>query len=246
MSTNLRRIAVIAAATALAAFGAATAVAGQTDRGRFHLGIAAKQPDSSTALRFRILYGDPEDRAAKPTPVSGAVFHLPRGLRIDTAAVPQCTAGEEEIRLLGRNACPADSQVGDGRLIARTGFPGADRVRTDVVVFNGDGELVEIVFVEGTNTVAGFDRITVEDNVLTAHPPETPGGPPDGRTAVQKIFLQIDERIGTAGTPYVTTPPACRRGRWKARAEYEFSDGTATTVPSRTRCERPAVPDAGG
>ena len=240
MPTNLRRIAVAAAlALALAAFASiAAALAGQTDKGRFHLGLATKQPDAATALRFRILYGDPENRAEKPVPVSGAVFHLPRGLRIDTSAVPQCSADEVRIRALGRAACPEDSQVGAGRLIARTGVPGADRVRTDAVVFNGDGELIEIIFFEGTNTVAGFDRITIEGNVLTAHPPSTPGGPPDGRTAVQKIFLEIPELIGAGGRPYVTTPPACRRGRWKASAEYEFDDGSTTTVPSRTRCER--------
>jgi hypothetical protein len=239
MSSNLRRIAVVIGA-ALALGSIATAMAGQTDLGRFHLGVATKQPDSATALRFRILYGNPDDRGTKPTPVTGAVFTLPRGLRIDTTAVPQCDAEEPEIRALGRAACPAGSQVGEGRLIARTGVPGADRVKTDVVVFNGAGELIEIVFVEGTNTVAGFDRITVEDNVLTAHPPETPGGPPDGRTAVQKIFLELPERLGTEGLPYVTTPPACRSGKWKASADYEFADGTATTVPSRTRCEAPA------
>ena len=216
----------------------ATALAGQTEKGRFHLGIATKQPDSPTALRFRILYGDPENRQQKPTPVSGASFTLPRGLRIDTDAVPQCDATDEEIRLLGRDACPAESQVGEGRLIARTGFPGAaDRLVADAVVFNGDGELIEVVFPEGTDVAAGFDRVTIEGNELTAHPPETPGGPPDGRTAVQKIFLQLPERIGEGGAPYVTTPPVCRRGRWKASAHYEFADGTETTVPSRTRCE---------
>ena len=235
MTSNLRRIAAIAGSV-LALGAVATALAGQTDKGRFHLGIAAKQPDAATALRFRILYGNPEDRATKPTPVTGAVFYLPPGLRIDTAAVPQCDAEEAEIRALGRGACPAGSQVGEGRLIARTGFPGADRVRTDVVVFNGAGELIEIVFVEGTNTVAGFDRITIDGNVLTAHPPETPGGPPDGRTAVQKIFLELPERIGSGGVPYVTTPPVCRRGSWRSSAAYEFADGSETTVPSRTRC----------
>jgi hypothetical protein len=237
MTIRPKRIA--AAIASLVLLGAvAGALAGQTDKGRFHLGVAAKQPDSATALRFRILYGDPENREAKPTPVSGASFTLPPGLRIDTDAVPQCTATDEEIRLLGRDACPADSQVGDGRLIARTGFPGAaDRLVADAVVFNGDGELIEMVFPQDTNVAAGFDRITVEGNVLTAHPPETPGGPPDGRTAVQKIFLQLPERLGEGGTPYVTTPPVCRRGRWKASAHYEFADGTETTVPSRTRCE---------
>jgi hypothetical protein len=233
MSVKARGAAVTVAAVLALASGA---LAGQTDRGRFHLGVGVPDPDSPTGLKLRVLYANPDDPEAKPSPVTGATFRLPRGMRIDTGAVPQCTASDEEIQALGRDACPAESEVGSGRLVARTGVPGADEVHADIVAFNGDEEIVEVVFFEGTNAVAGFDRLTLDGNVLTAHPPATPGGPPDGKTAVQRIFLEIPLRIGDGDRAYVTTPPRCRGGRWKASADYEFADGGETTIPSRTRC----------
>lgn len=215
---------------------AVVAHAGETDRGRFHLGVGSPDPATATGLKFRVAYTNPKDPEAKPPPVTAATFRLPRGMQIDTAAVPRCEAGDDEIQALGRDACPADSQVGAGRLAARTGVPGSDEVHTDVVAYNGADEIVEVVFFGGTNVVAGIDRLTIDGNVLSAHPPSTPGGPPDGRTAVQRIFLEVPLRVGSGGDAYVTTPRRCRHGRWKASADYEFADGGKTTVPSRTRC----------
>ncbi len=160
---------------------------------------SSAEPASATGLKFRVLYKNPDDPAAKPPPVEAATFRLPRGMRIDTEAVPRCDATDEEIRALGHDACPANTQIGSGRLLARTGVPGSDEVRTDVVAYNGDEEIIEVVFFEGTNAVAGIDRLTIDRNVLTAHPPTTPGGPPDGRTAVQRIFLEVPLRLGAGG-----------------------------------------------
>lgn len=235
MEGKLRRAAV-GIGLCLAMAGVATALAGETERGLFHLGAGAKSTNAPTSLKFRVLYKNPTDPAGKPPAVTGAVFRLPRGLRIDTGALPRCTATDAEIRALGRAACPEGSRVGGGRLVARTGTMGADRVRTDVVAFNGAEELIEVVFFEGTNVVAGLDRLTIDRHVLTAHPPSTPGGPPDGRTAVRRIFLELPLQIGPAGRAYATTPRRCRAGVWRASASYEFADGGKTTVPSRTRC----------
>ena len=73
---------------------------------------------------------------------------------------------------------------------------------------NGADQIIEVVTVPGTQTVAGIDRLTVAGNVLSAHPPAIPGGPPDGRTAVKDIKLTIDH------SGYVTTPPECEVPGW--------------------------------
>ena len=233
---NARLRAAVATGAAVLATGT-VAVAGETKRGGFHLGTSSAEPASATGLKFRVQYKNPDDPEAKPPPVTAATFRLPRGMRIDTGAVPRCDATDQEIRALGRDACPAATRIGSGRLVARTGVPGSDEVRTDVVAYNGDEQIIEVVFFEGTNAVAGIDRLTIERNVLTAHPPATPGGPPDGRTAVQRIFLQVPLRVGAGGDPYVRTPRRCRSGRWKASGHYAFADGGETTVRSRTRCK---------
>jgi hypothetical protein len=236
MHTNLRRTAAALIAAAACLGGASAGLAGETDRGKFHLGTGVHTPASPTSVRFRVLYKHPDDRAAKPPPVTAATFRLPRGMRIDTAAVPRCTADDARIRALGRAACPAASQVGTGRLTARTGVSGADPVYADIVAYNGEDEIVEVVFFEDSNVVAGIDRLSVDGTVLTAHPPSTPGGPPDGRTVVRRVFLELPERVNASGAAYATTPPRCRRGGWRARAHVEFADGGETTIPSRTRC----------
>lgn len=235
MNGNLRRVAVVGVLVAFGLSGS-TAIGGATDRGQFHLGTTSATPDSSTGLRFNVGYKNPDDPNAKPSPIENAVFRLPKGMRVRTGAIPRCTASDAEIRALGRDACPAATRVGHGILTARTGTPGADRIRADIVAYNGAGEVVEVVFFEDTNTVAGIDRLEVEGNVLTAHPPTTPGGPPDGRTAVRRIFLEIRERNGDGGRAYVHTPRRCRAGIWRSEAHFEFADGGETTVPSRTRC----------
>lgn len=233
---NLRWATVVALAAVLA--GTGTVLGGETDRGGYDLNLSTQRPASSTGLTFHILYKHPEDPEAKPPPITGAVFTLPAGMRLDNGALPKCTASDQDFRAQGRQACPAETKVGEGTLTAMTGFPGADPVTTDVVAFNGDGEVIEVVFFEGTNTVAGMDRLTIEGRRLVAHPPATPGGPPDGRTAVREITLQFPARVGAGGRPYVTTPRKCRRGRWISTAAYEFADGGKTTVSSRMPCKR--------
>jgi len=236
---NLRRAAVVAGIALLA--GAGAVWGGETDRGGFELELSTKTPGSVTGLNFHVLYKHPDDPEAKPPAVTSAVFELPPGMRIDNKAVPQCTASDEDFRARGRDACPAETQVGEGKLTAMTGVPGADPVTADITAFNGDGELVEVVFFEGTNAVAGMDRLTIEDGRLVAHPPATPGGPPDGRTAVREIRLELPPRTGSDSRHYVTAPPECPTGTWMSRAHYEFEDGGKTVVTSEAPCTRDAA-----
>lgn len=243
MTDNLRVRAVAAAAVGIAAAaavtGASAADAGETDRGGYELALSTPFPATTTGLSFHVLYKHPDDPEAKPPPVTGAVFELPRGLRIDDGAVPRCEASDEELRLRGRDACPRESRVGGGTLTAITGFPAVDPVVTDVVAFNGPGQIIEVVFFEGTNVVAGFDRLTIEGDRLVAHPPATPGGPPDGRTSVREIRIELPARVGSDGRAYVTSPPECETGDWTSHAHYEFADGGKTTVTSTSRCRQP-------
>jgi hypothetical protein len=218
----------------------AAAWGGETDRGGFELELSTKTPGAVTGLKFHVLYKNPDDPEGKPPPISSAVFELPPGMRIDDDALPKCTASDEDFRAQGRDACPPETRVGEGKLTAMTGAPGADPVTADVTAFNGDGELVEVVFVEGTNVVAGMDRLTIEDGKLVAHPPATPGGPPDGRTAVREIRLDLPAKTGASGRNYVTAPPDCPTGTWTSRALYEFEDGGKTTVTSEAPCIRDA------
>ena len=227
---------------------AAAVQAGSDNRGEYELRLSARAPDAVTGLSFRVGYRNPSDPNAKPPPITAATFELPKGTHIDGGAVPACKASDEDFRARGRDACPASSRVGGGTLTAITGFGApVDPVETDVTVFNGGDELVEVVFAKGTNTVLGLDRLKVQGSTLVAHPPATPGGPPDGRTAIRTIALDLPARRGSSGRPFVTAPDTCPGDRrWRSKARFAFADGGTTTLTSETPCtaaarKRPAA-----
>ncbi len=240
MGQKLRR-AVVAIAIAVALATAGSVYGGETSRGGFELTLSTQESGAPTGLTFHVLYKNPDDPDAKPPAVTAAIFELPAGTRIDDSAVPQCTATDEEFRLSGRGACPPESQVGGGTLTAMTGVPGADPVTADIVAYNGPRQLIEVVFFQGTNSVAGMDRLTIEGDRLVAHPPATPGGPPDGRTAVREVRLELPVRTGAEGRPYVSAPPDCLTGTWTSQASYEFEDGGTTSITSESPCRRAAL-----
>ncbi len=205
----------------------------------FVVGFGPGFPDGSAAVSFDVRYRNASDPNGKPPAVTAARFRLPAGTRIDTAAAPRCNATNEELQARGTRACPAATRVGGGTLTAVTGFgPPADPVEGEVTVFNGAGELIEVVAVPGTDRVVGLDRLAVDGDTLKANPPAIPGGPPDGRTAVKDIRLKIDR------PRYVTPPRECRVGRWPYGASFAFADGTRQQVSHTHPCATPVPPVA--
>jgi hypothetical protein len=223
-----------AAAVLLALALAAAPAAAAGERAELELPFKQTTVATESGVNLLVRYLNPEDRAAKPPAITKVVIRLPEGSRIDTTAVPVCTASNDEIQARGRDACPAASKVGDGKLKAYAGTPG-DPVTTDLTLFNGPRQLIEVVSFEGTNATAGIDRLTIEGAVLTGAPPFVPGGPPDGRTAVSEIAWDIPARGG-----YLVTPPTCG-GSWTTVGEFGFSDGGETRVEFEQPCVRPRV-----
>jgi hypothetical protein len=125
--------------------------------------------------------------------------------------------------------------VGAGTLTAITGFgPPTDPLQGDVHAFNGPGQIVEVVTAPGTDRVLGMDRLTIDGSTLTAHPPDTPGGPPDGKTSVKEIRLTVD-RPG-----YMTTPEDCPQRGWSYGASFAFADGGTHVESGVLPCDRAA------
>jgi hypothetical protein len=216
----------------------APGVAAAADRADFVLDMGTREQGAGAALRLDVVLRHPDDPNAKPPPITGATYRLPAGTRIDTAAVTRCAATDDEIRAVGPSACPADSRVGGGTLTAMTGFgPPTDPLAGDIHAFNADGQIIEVVTAPGTDRVAGIDRLTVAGSTLTAHPPMTPGGPPDGQTSIREVHLLVD-RPG-----YATAPPTCPiAGRWSYGATAQFADGGTGVVSGTLACARELVP----
>jgi hypothetical protein len=94
--------------------------------------------------------------------------------------------------------------------------------------------VLEVVTAEGTDRVLGTDRLHVDGSTLTGAPPVTPGGPPDGETAVRQIDFTIDRATG-----FVTTPATCPTSRqWIATGTFGFKDGAEETLQSTAACQR--------
>jgi hypothetical protein len=240
MEHSGRKLARCAVAAAIAALAVAAPVSAN-ERAELEVGFTTARPGASTGLTLAVEYKNPSDPSAKPPPLASAAFELPSGTRIDNAALPQCTATDAEIHARGRNACPPETKIGEGRLVAHTGTP-IDPFDGEGVFFNGAGEIIEIVVVRGTDEAAGFDRIGIEGSTLRAHPPALPGGPPDGRTSIKRVELTAPARV-EGGRVYVTTPPDCPAdGLWRAAGRFSFDDGGSTTVFDSLSCERPAAP----
>ena len=230
-------------AAAVLGAGAGEAGAASTERADFDLELTSRTPGTATGVLIRIRYkargGDPN---AKPSPIREGTIEAPPGTVFHLGRVPVCRASDEEFRARGRGACSRESMVGHGDLSIITGFgPPADPFLTDAWIFNtGPGKgMVEVVQEKGQDRTLGFDRPDVRENKLHLHPPSTPGGPPDGQSAVRDIDFLIDDPT------YVTAPTSCPAdGLWRTRGTFKYADGVSTTVAETTPCVRGAGTDA--
>jgi hypothetical protein len=229
-----RKLQLATAMIALVTATTAGALATTGKRSDFELGFSSRVPGQPATLTLHIVYkGEKPDD--KPSPIRKVVIAAASGTVFRAGAVPVCTASDDELRAQGSGACPEESRIGAGTLTAITGFgPPADPVNGDLAVFNGGDEVIEVVTAPGTDRVVGTDRLHIDGSTLTGDPPVTPGGPPDGETAVQKIDITIDPK-------FVTTPSSCS-GTWVSTGTFGFKDGTEETLKSETPCDRPAAP----
>ncbi|HEX8102958.1 MAG TPA: hypothetical protein VF533_10115, partial [Solirubrobacteraceae bacterium] len=218
----------------MALVAAAPAAAGE--RADFALGLDARAPGAPSAMTIHILYKASGDPAAKPSPLRGVILDTPAGTRFVLDAVPACTASDEQLKTQGPSACPATSRVGAGTLTVMTGFGApADPVRTNVTIFNSPGGFVEVVTDPSSGQPLGLDRARVEGSRATLTPPFTPGGPPEGESAIRQIDLRFDVPA------YVRTPAQCPGdGLWRSAGTFSFRDGVTVTEPATTPCDVPA------
>src|SRR4051812_22389755 len=229
----------LATALALALAGGAAPASAEPGRlADFGLHFTSTAPNTPTGLSVHIVLRRAGDPNGKPSPIRSAVITLPSGWRSDSGAVPQCTAGDDELKTRGSDACPPDTQLTVGSFSAITGFgPPVDPLAGDDHVFNGPSQLIEVITAPGSSLSPAADRLTIDGTTITAHPPKAPGGPPDGESAVRSIDFAIPVRAA-AGRSLFTTPPDCPgSGRWTSTGTFGFADGSTDTVASVTPCE---------
>ncbi|MEA2473205.1 MAG: hypothetical protein QOE06_1120 [Thermoleophilaceae bacterium] len=193
-------------------------------------------PGTPTGVYMRFLYRDENDPDARPPYIRSLFMDLPPGTRIDESAVPACTAGDAEIKAQGTMSCPPETLMAKGTLVARPGTFAEDPFVGDVYFFHSQGYWLEMVTARGSPSVIGYDRFYIEGSRLRAAPAATPGGFPDGETAIREVTFTMQPRIA-GGHSFFTTPPTCPAdGRWVTNASFTFDDGVPDPTTAVSDC----------
>jgi hypothetical protein len=229
-------------AIAVAAAVALPAAAHAAPRADYWQAFTTKRPGASAGVDTRILYRHPDDPDAKPIPLRREVFTFPRGTRWDDSVVPDCTVSDLELRLQGASACPRASWIGGGLGdTSMSGFGPGETAVTMNAFKHGAGRFRVLAGPEEfpMRFVAHGRR---EGRVTTVEVPRTPGGPPDGESAMRRVHHLFPAR-SLGGKAYVRTPRRCpASGRWTFSLRATFADGAVERYVHRMKCRRkPAV-----
>jgi hypothetical protein len=110
----------------------------------------------------------------------------------------------------------------------------------EVDIFNvGDGALI----LGGSKDpeIRSAARARREGRVTTINLPRSPGGPPDGESAIRRVHNIIDA-FSQGDRAYMRTPPVCpRSGHWTFHAKVTFADGAVEENTHRMPCQRDAT-----
>jgi hypothetical protein len=214
------------------------------DRVDYSYSMSSRTPGTGTGLTVHVVHRNPSNPGGKPPAVTRNVIELPAGGRFDNGAVEQCDATDEELQAEGRDACPARSKVGAGRIVVVTGFGGpVDPYPTDVTLFNAPHSVIELIQQQGTNNTLAVDRAPVSGGTYVAAPPPTPGGPPDGRTVIRSVDFTFAPPPTPVARSFITTPPTCRSSnRWTSRGTFTYADGVVVQKLAGAPCEAAELP----
>jgi hypothetical protein len=202
----------------------------------------ATRPGAPTGYTLAVDFFDPGDPAAKPHTLKTLVVRFPDGARVDTTALPQCTASDAELQLEGPDACPADTRVGGGTIVTDTGSTSSAIPRyavNDVTQFNNQDEVIGVAVSRTDPPVTAVSRSRLHGETSTTAIPIFPGSPPpEPFTAFRKMRLSVPV-IVRDGRAYGRTPPTCPRGRaWTILMTFVYYDGVSQTIASRSPCTR--------
>jgi hypothetical protein len=195
-------------------------------------------PGAPTGTDTQLLYKNPNDPNAKPIPVRKEVFTFPAGTTYDESVVPDCTASDLEIMVMGKSACPPDSWMGGGQ--GDTSMAGFDNSEQALDVDGWDDAGV-LVLLGGSHDlpIRFVTRAQRVGQVVTVNVPQTPGGPPDGESALRKVHNVFAAR-SLGDRAYMRTPRTCPpNGAWTFKGNFTFSDGAVENDVYQMPCQRP-------
>jgi hypothetical protein len=182
----------------------------------FHLTYLSRTPGAQSGQVPLMTWTDRGAPAEVPKIIKRIVLTFHKGTRFDTSALPRC-------RTAKASDCPKATTLGTGHT---TGvFASGAEFVTDVTLFNGRGEIIVLVTLNGTPVTEFRDR--VKGRKITIEP-VLPSG-----VALKRLKLHIGRH-----STYMTNPPSCPRSRkWTTTARFTYADGTAETLRSTSPCK---------
>jgi hypothetical protein len=225
----------IAPAAVIAAVLGSPAASQAAARVEYRDAFTTRATGTPSGRVFHDEYFDAHDPNAKPPAVQHVHIQFPKGTRIDTGAVPLCTASDAELMAEGASACDPKSQIGSEVFSFDTGVDGPNRIVTnDITFLNNTGELIILTQERQTGTRVVVRGQVTRDTVDFELTP-LPGTPPDGGADKRE-----DATYPVTG--WLTTPPTCpKSGKWTFRVDYTFRNGEKVTETSDSPCDQPRV-----
>jgi hypothetical protein len=196
-------------------------------------------PGASAGASTKLLYKHPADADAKPIAVRREVFIFPKGTRWGDAAVPDCTASEQELETMGEAACPANTRLGAGQGTFMTGFPVAGEAPMEFDIFDATGTTFLVLGAPKDGPpLREATRGRRRGRVVTVDVPRPPGGPPEGESVLRRVHQIIEPHL-LGGRASMRTPLVCpASGVWTFKARFTFADGVVERDVHRMRCRR--------
>ena len=189
----------------------------------------------------------------QPKRVTNFDIKFPAGTKINSKAVPQCKATDEDFAEAEDpdDACPPKSKIGDGEVAARTPFNGVADFTGTVDAYNAKNGLILFVNVQTANQTLVLRPKFSGVNLRTKVPQTciAPGNPQndckDGEGNAREAILtnfELKTKVAKSGTgkklkSLITTPPTCK-GSWKFEANIKYADGTSQKIPTEQTCKK--------
>jgi hypothetical protein len=229
----MRAVALLAASIVLTTAG--LALASPRFSATFELTYLSREPGAPSGQAPLMTWSDPGAAAEVPKTIKRIDLRFHKGTVLDTSALARCRASDEQIKSKGASACPAASKLGSGHT---TGvFSNGDEFVTDVTLFNGRGEIIVLVFLQGT-LITEF-RDDVRGRTIAIEPVLPPG------VSLKRLKLRIEPHStgrGARQRTYMRNPPSCPKSRkWITAAKFTYLDGSSQTLRASSPCRRQAA-----
>ena len=235
---------------------AATETSGTTVQ-NYDQKYSTKKPSTATGTTFSTSSSDDQNpRNKQPKRVADFDITFPKGSKIDSKAVPQCKADENDFAEADNpdSACPKGSKIGSGRVAARLPFSGTADLTGTVRAYNANKGLLLLVTIESPGAAQtlllkpkwrGLKLMT--DVPHTCLPPNQPSnGCRDANGQEQSVILtnfELTTKVASSGKgskkkTLITSPKTCPAGGWPFQADIGYGDGSKLRIKTASACSK--------